>query len=138
MTATFTDEHLNLALRLCAQAAHKRTMELSVFYCFDILGQVGGNTYIFAPNADLPEFRHAGRPGEGGAPMGDEPVEGARAVVAPAEADQLEHDGDHEDGPDGGGEDDEPRPPSNTRLFRDVLRRGGGERPRAKRRKMQP
>ena len=44
---TFKDEHLNLALRIIAQASHPVTMEQRIFEGFDALGELGVNNTVF-------------------------------------------------------------------------------------------
>eukprot|EP00959_Pyramimonas_sp_CCMP1952_P469051 9494294-Pyramimonas_sp.AAC.3 len=111
-------------------------MEVSVFYCFDILGQVGGNIHIFSPSAALPHLGDGG-PAAGGARVGEEESEGAGAIMEAEVAGPIEYDDHPADSPGGGGEADEREPPAHARPIRDVLREGGDERPRAKRRRRQ-
>eukprot|EP00959_Pyramimonas_sp_CCMP1952_P196113 4100263-Pyramimonas_sp.AAC.1 len=66
-------------------------MESSVFYCFELLGQVGGNTHIFAPRTALPHLGDGGR-AAGGARVGEVEGEGAGADLEAEDAEQHEHD----------------------------------------------
>eukprot|EP00959_Pyramimonas_sp_CCMP1952_P098760 2064560-Pyramimonas_sp.AAC.1 len=75
---------------------------------------------------------------EGGSFVGEDEGDRAGAVLEAEEADQQGHDEHHNDGPEGGAEDDvRGSPRAHARRVRDVLREGGDERPRAKRRRRQ-